>query len=502
MARSLEAIKTFAEVSPAEEELLRSHAMPIVLLNKSENYYLSELIAPHLHNVGVMLPYTGLHHILFDWSDEPAFVMTSGNPPSEPIAIGNEEALRRLGGVADYFLLHNRDIAYRCDDSVVRLHGRRPSLIRRSRGYAPAPVHLKDASHRCSLGVGGNLNVTTCILQGTRAFLSQHIGDLELLETFEFHRDSAEHLIRLTSSEVEAVACDLHPRFLTTKYAEELAEDRGLELVRVQHHYAHLASLIGEHGVDDVVGVICDGVGYGSDGAVWGGEIMYHGDGLHRVAHLELQPMPGGDLATKYPLRMVAGILRDDQRATEWLISRGKLFPHGLREVEVVLKQAGDSRSPVTSSCGRVLDAVSALLGVCFERTYEGEPAMKLESVARGGSDVLGLEPEIKGSVVGTTTLLREVLDNVGRYSVRDLAFSAEAYLARALGLVAVEEAEKQGFQHVGFSGGVAYNEHFTVELRRFVEERGLTFLVNEQVPCGDGGLSFGQAVAAGLLLD
>lgn len=345
------------------------------------------------------------------------------------------------------------------------------------------------------------MNVTGCVIQGDRAFISQHIGDVELLETFLFYEESLEHLIRLTNSVVEILACDLHPKFLSTKYAEKLHIDGGLDILRIQHHYSHLASLIGEHCVDDIIGVICDGVGYGSDGNIWGGEIMYYDNGdMIRAAHLELQPMPGGDLATKFPLRMVAGILNNDPIVEEWLLSKEELFPYRRKEIEVVLKQAKDPRAPMTSSCGRVLDAVSALLGICYERTYEGEPAMKLESAARGGKEVLNLEPEIKDGIIYTTTLLNEVFFNLGKQSISDLAFSVEAYLANSLSTIAVNLARELGFKNIGLSGGVAYNEHITEEVKRIVQTEDLLFLANEQVPCGDGGVSFGQAVAAGLL--
>lgn len=501
MAKDLESIRSFAKISLVEEALLTSHIMPIVLLDKSEEYYLSDIIAPGLHNIGVMLPYTGLHLLLFYRSKEPAFIMTSGNPPNEPIVKNNIEALKRLGDVADYFLLHNREIAYRCDDSVVRYHRRKSRLIRRSRGYAPAPIQLSQAVDRCVLGVGGDMNVTGCVVQGNQAFLSQHIGDVELLETFLFYEESLEHLIRLTNSPVEVVACDLHPKFMSTKYAEKRHREEGFDLLRIQHHYAHLASLIGEHGVKDIIGIICDGVGFGADGNIWGGEIMYYDSGeMIRATHLELQPMPGGDLATKFPLRMVAGILNNNPRVDEWLLSKEKLFPYREKEVEVVLKQARDSRTHMTSSCGRVLDAVSALLGICYERTYEGEPAMKLESAARGGKEVLNLKPEIKKGIIQTTNLISEVFSNLGKYSISDIAFSVEAYLAKSLGTSAVNLARELDFKHIGLSGGVAYNEHIAEEVKRVVQKEGLIFLANEQVPCGDGGVSFGQAVAAGLL--
>ncbi|MGQ9539027.1 MAG: carbamoyltransferase HypF, partial [Candidatus Bathycorpusculaceae bacterium] len=382
MAKSLEATKAFAEVSKAEERVLTSYTRPIVLLNKSEKYYLSDLIAPGLHNVGVMLPYTGLHYMLFDGVDEPAFVMTSANPPNQPIIKDNDEALRRLGETVDYFLFHNRQIAHRCDDSVVRMHGKSLVFIRRSRGYAPAPIMLKEKAKRCVVGLGGELNNTACVLLENKAFISQHIGDVENVETRDFLENATRHLIRLTNSKVEIVACDLHPKFTTTKLAQELAKQNGWQLIQVQHHYAHVAALMAEHNLSEIVGICCDGYGYGVDGGAWGGEIVIatrENPDFKRVAHLQKQPLLGGDLATRYPLRMAVGILHNKVDVKDWLLQNKQHFPHGESEIQLILTQLEKNRYIIeTTSCGRVLDAVAAVLGICYERTYEGEPAMKL----------------------------------------------------------------------------------------------------------------------------
>ncbi len=232
--------------------------------------------------------------MLFDNVKEPAFVMTSANPPSEPIVTENDKAISKLGSTVDYFLFHNRPIAQRCDDSVVRFHNKDLCLIRRSRGYAPEPVQMKQFSDRCVLAVGGELNVTSCILTGNRAFISQHIGDVENLENLRFLKDSIAHLTKLTNCNVEAVACDLHPRFTTTKLAQDLGSRLGYPVVQVQHHHAHAAALMAEWNIDEVVAVTCDGFGYGSDGKAWGGEVLYcNREGFRRLGHLEGQPMVG-----------------------------------------------------------------------------------------------------------------------------------------------------------------------------------------------------------------
>jgi hydrogenase maturation protein HypF len=502
MARGLEATKTFADVSKSQAELLTSYARPIILLNKSREYFLSDLVAPGLHNIGVMLPYTGLHYMLFDEVEDPAFVMTSANPPNQPIIKDNEEALRSLAGIVDFFLFHNRQIAQRCDDSVARAHDGNTVYIRRSRGFAPAPMMLKRKARTCVLGLGGELNNTSCILNGNKAFVSQHIGDVENVETRAFLEDASTHLAHLTNSKVETVACDLHPKFITTRLAQSLAEENGWRAIQVQHHYAHVAALMVEHNVNEIVGVCCDGYGYGLDGEAWGGDILLCSDdafGFERIAHLEKQPLIGGDLAAYYPLRMAAAMLHDRVDLEPWLLKNKQHLPHGEQEVQIVLQQLSRKADGTwTTSCGRVLDAVSAVLGVCHERTYEGEPSMKLESIAINGQDVLGLKPVIEGDTLNTTQMLQSIFENRQRHSIADLAYSAHAYLAKGLAELAVEKASENNVKTIGFSGGVACNEIFTLNMRSTINASGLRFLVHRDVPPGDGGLSFGQAVASG----
>jgi hydrogenase maturation protein HypF len=503
MAKTIEAAKGFAEVGSKEQELLTSPARPVVLLNKSPIYNLSPLVAPNLHNVGVMLPYTGLHYMLFDQVSDPAFVMTSANPPNQPIVKDNKEALKILGGTVDYFLFHSREIAHRCDDSVMRVHGSRQVFLRRSRGYAPAPIRLKQKSKRCVVALGGELNNTSCVLLDDKAFISQHIGDVENVETRSFLQEATAHLQRLTNCHGETVACDLHPKFTTTILAKEMAEADGSPLVQVQHHHAHAAALMAEHGLDEIVGVLCDGYGYGTDGEAWGGEILFctgESTEFKRLGHLGAQPLLGGDLASRYPVRVAAGMLsKAGVNVEEWLMKNSQHLPYGETEVQLILNQLKKSSGTVeTTSCGRVLDAVAAVLGVCFERSYEGEPAMKLESLALHGTDKLKLKPILNGDVLDTTTMLRTIYEQIGRGSTSDLAYSAHAYLAKGLASLAAENASVQGVKNVGFSGGAACNQILAQLMRETVESLGLRFFVHESVPAGDGGISFGQAVVAG----
>ncbi len=507
MAHDLETIKSFAGVSPEEAETLISSARPIVLLDKSENYHLSELIAPGLHNIGVMLPYTGLHFMLFDEVKEPAFVMTSANPPSEPIVADNDEALKTLGDTVDYFLFHDRTIAHRCDDSVLRHQNGKASFIRRSRGYAPAPIPLKRSFDRCVLGVGAEENVNASILLGDKVFISQHVGDVENLATLKFLQDTIRHILALTNTrgQLEAVACDLHPKFATTTLARKITEEAGCPLIPVQHHHAHAVSLLGEQCLDEMTGIICDGYGYGADEKAWGGEVLHCSKAqFERVGHLQEQPLIGGDLATRYPLRMAAGILGNTKEGEQWLLANSDHLPHGREEAKIIIGQLGNEhqRSAVTTSCGRVLDAVAAILGICYDRTYQGEPAMKLESAAVRGRDVLKLEPEIVDGVLNTTRIVQAVFEARNRLPTSDLAYSAESYLARGLAQIAAEAAQKRGTTTVGFSGGVAYNRHMTLTIKKHVEKSDVKFCAHEALPAGDGGVSFGQSLAAAMLLN
>jgi hydrogenase maturation protein HypF len=504
MARSLEATSTFADTSKEERNLLSSHNRPIVLLNKGKAYALSDLIAPGLHNVGVMLSYTAMHYMLFDEVRDPAFIMTSANPPNQPIIKDDDEALKDLRDTADYFLFHNRRIAYRCDDSVIRLHGKRTVFVRRSRGFAPAPLRIGMKTKSCALGLGGELNNAICILHENRAFISQHIGDVENVETKTFLEEATKHLIHLTNAKVAIIACDLHPKFITTQLAHKLAQENGWQVIQVQHHHAHVAALMAEHDIDEVVGICCDGYGYGADGQAWGGEILLcrrEPVSFKRVGHLEEQPLLGDDLATRYPLRMAAGILNKKMDIQPWLTEHRRFFPHGEDEIRTMLSQLRSHRSMTqTTSCGRVLDAASAILGLCYERTYEGEPAMKLESIARKGKDFPRLGPIRIGDKLQTTQILWKLFEEKDRFSKANLALSVHSYLAEGLAELAIEKASENGIKSIGLSGGVACNEILTSRVRRAVEAAGLGFLVHETIPPGDGGISFGQAVVGGFL--
>ncbi len=492
----LPVIERYARVNEGERELLDSMQRPIVLLRRRQG--VPESVAPGLHTVGFMTPYTGFHHLLFKHSDEP-LIMTSANLPSEPMVKDNEEAFRRLRGIADYYLLHDRRILNRCDDSVLRYNDGM-FFTRMARGYAPAMFPMSERSPKAILAMGPELNSSISIYKDNLCYTSHHLGHINNPLALDFLRETVDRLLKMTKVTPEVVVTDMHPSFLSSRLGRELAQQFKADVVTVQHHRAHIGSLVVE-GVEleDVVGVAMDGVGYGEDGTVWGGEI-FHG-GAHPAGLLPV-PMPGGDLATKFPMRMVAGILHgsvDDERLLRIMEAN-----MGATEAQVILKQVERKVNVAySSSAGRVLDAVAALLGVCYRRTYEGEPAMKLESFAfTGDADKVKLPCDIikmnGRSVVDSRSLLRAILDAMGEGRDRhDIAASAQVSLARAFAGQACEAAKKSGAPVVGFSGGVAVNAAIGRTIEDYVKSEGLKFVTNHRLPCGDGGVSFGQAVLA-----
>jgi hydrogenase maturation protein HypF len=490
-------IEKYAHVNDGERELLDSMQRPIVLLRRKPG--VPEPVAPGLHTVGFMTPYTGFHHLLFKGIDEP-LIMTSANLPSEPMVKDNDEAMRRLKGIADYYLVHDRRILNRCDDSVLRFNDGR-FFTRMARGYAPAMFVLKERSPRAILAMGPELNSSVSVYKDNLCYTSHHLGHINNPRALEFLKETVDRLLKMTQVKPEVVATDLHPSFLSSRLGRELAQKFNADVMTVQHHRAHVGSLVAE-GVelDEVVGVAMDGVGYGEDGTVWGGEVFH---GKAHPAGLLPVPMPGGDLATRFPMRMVAGILYGSIDNSKLLkIMQASMVE---TEAEVVLRQIEKKVNVAySSSAGRVLDAVAALLGVCYRRTYEGEPAMKLESFAVKGDarraelpcDVVTINGR---NVVDTRSLLKAALEALEEGKDKhDIAASAQVSLARAFAVQACNVAKKSGAPIVGFSGGVAVNAAICGTIEDYVKEEGLEFVTNHRLPCGDGGVSFGQAVLAG----
>jgi len=490
-------IDDLACISPQERELLESPVHPIVVLEKRDHSAHAEI--SNIHTIGCMLPYTGIHHLLFSFLRHPLLIMTSANMPGYPMITNIDIAMAKLNRDADFFLTHNRTIVNRCDDSVMR----DGYIIRLSRGIAPKRTAI-DLGTRCILGVGPELNANATIYRGGFAVTSPHVGNVRNPPTLEYLQETVRNLQRILGAKFDVIAHDLHPRFLSTRFARELAEEHNLELVPVQHHRAHIAAAT----TGPCIGIAIDGVGYGDDGMVWGGEVFCgQVPDLQRVAHLEPVAMPGGDLATRFPERMLYGILPDDD-VLALLASRG--WPDV--DLGVLKKQVSTGFNvPSTTSTGRVLDAASALLGLCRERTYDGEPAMKLESAGAGG------EPEpweltfftLGGcEVLSSRALMRTVygkLQEAGTADfrrIKSIAASFQYNLARGIAALAVRAAGREGIRTVALSGGVAYNHAIRETIRQEVTGQGLDCIINAGYPLGDGCVSFGQCVYAGLLLD
>lgn len=512
MTPDIETASLFVDYSEDEKNMLESVAKPIVILNKSQDYELSEQLSPGLHNQGVMLPYTGLHYLLFKYTLEPAYVMTSANMPGNPMLINNREITDKLENIADYYLLHDRQILNRCDDSVIRFRNKRPGFIRRSRGYVPKPFDFTKINTKDNiLAVGPELDVTFSILKEGKCYPSQHIGNTSKFRTMEFMEDAIRHLLKLTRTDtLDYIVADMHPEFNTTKLAKELSKKYDAEFVQVQHHHAHASSLMAEHQLDEMVVIAADGVGYGEDGSIWGGEVLYLNNTGYYKNHggLKTQPMPGGDLSTKYPIRMAMGILYNIME-TEDLRKLMKnnyadYFKYGEKEVDIVLKQLeNDFNTARTSSMGRVLDSISVLLGISKNRGYEGECSMKLESVAREGFDLLNieLEPVLEDNrlVIDTSTLLLDAVrfmkSGVG---IDEIACACQRALAEALASIAIIVAKSNKTDAIGVTGGVFYNEFISNVVKEKVTAAGYDFIQHEKTCSGDGSVSMGQCAIAG----
>jgi hydrogenase maturation protein HypF len=483
-----------ARISTAERLILESAERPIVVLEKHDPT--AHKAISNLHTIGCMLPYTGLHHLLFKHLRHPLLIMTSANMPGYPMITDIDQAMARLNRDIDFFLTHDRRIMNRCDDSVVR----DGYIIRLSRGMAPKRVAV-DLGKSCILAVGPELNANISIYKDGFCITSPHVGNVRNPRTFEYLKETVEKLGSLLGAEYDTIAHDAHPQFLSTRFARDLASKTGAELVAVQHHRAHVAAATSR----PCIGITIDGVGYGDDGTVWGGEI-FAGEvpDYERVAHLEVVPMPGGDLATTYPERMLYGII-PDQAVLEVLSSRG------WTDIEIGILEAQLEKGlnvAMTSSTGRVLDAVSALLGVCREKTYDGEPAMKLESSASTGRpQVWDLEFFQDGGceVLSTRTLCRRALleyslaSREGRRDISDIAASFQFNLARGIAGLAIHAARERNLELVTLSGGVAYNKAIRETIFGEIRKAGLSLLINADYPLGDGCISYGQCIFAGM---
>lgn len=563
MAATLEDARRLAALGAEEESLLTSPAHPVVicpLLPTAAGNAVSALVSPDTAGIGLMLPYTPLHRILLEYfadelrckgAERPAvLVMTSGNPGGEPICLGNREALAGLGGMADAFLFHNRDILIRVDDSVVRpLPGRGTLVYRRARGYVPGPVRLDSPEDAAAdapvvLGVGAELKNTLCLTKGGDAFVSQHIGDMSTLDTAAFHREIREHLALLLKVRPEAVVRDRHPDYLSTDLAERFAEEAGLPVLRLQHHFAHAHAVLAENRHRGPALVLAlDGTGLGEDGGLWGGEVLFvdnsgPGAPLHaRLAHCAPLALPGGEAAIREPWRIAhalllrLGLLHADDSGrlagaqpdaaagvssstgpagsnlSSFPLSWLPEYADAARLLPRMLERG--LNTPRSTSCGRLFDAVSALLGLCSATTYEGQAAIRLEEAQGPGAGHDGQADELRYPCpfgpseidpellqLDTLSLFASVwADRRRGTAVPVIARRFHASLAEGLADLAARLAAERDIRHVGLSGGCFQNVTLTLALASALEKKGFIPLLHKELPPGDGCISLGQAV-------
>jgi len=502
MAWDAATIKKYCHVSTSEHGLLDSIQSPIVLLSKKSGEILPESIAPGQNTLGFMLPYTPLHLLLIqpeaDYPD--VLIMTSGNQSEEPIAYKDEEARERLASLADGFLMHDRPIEMRTDDSVSRIVDNHPYLIRRARGFAPNPVHL-PVQVLPILATGGEMKNTFCLSRDSYAFMSHHIGEMDSQETLQSFESGIQHFEKIFRIHPQLLACDLHPDYLSSNYARKRSYAENKELIQVQHHHAHMAACLADNGWrsdEQVIGLCFDGTGYGTDGAIWGGEILVgnYAD-FHRTSHLEYLPLPGGDAAIQYPWKVAAAYLQ--AFGMEWEKNLPPFKGISSQETQLLEKQLQNKiNTPLTSSLGRLFDAVSALSGVCENTCYEGQAAIELEAI---------LDPDEKGTyrfeidpshAIGIRKMLEQIIFDIhnhvpiGKISARFHNGLRSLIITSCSGI-----RRETGINTIALSGGVWQNQTLLTGTIKALAHDRFQVLWHHQVPTNDGGIALGQTMIA-----
>jgi len=484
MVKDIKAARQYAVFTKDEEELLKSKSKPIVLVEKKK----AEEVSPGLNTIGLYLPYTGLHHILFSYLKNDALIMTSANFPGEPMMTNNDKVFSLN---ADCYLLHNRNIPNRIDDSVLKFWNGNTFFLRKSRGFVPEPLEVDYDYHIIS--VGPDENITGSLSVDKKIFATQYIGNSRYYNTLIFLEKSLRHLMKLSMEKpcLDAVAMDLHPAYDTRTIAQKFADEYSIPVHEVQHDWAHIASLLVDKKMDEIVALVVEGLGYGLDGTFWGGDVLYTNfNQFKRTGHLENFPLLGGDQATNDPKRLVYAIFKK--------IGKEKFFSGPNAEILSKLMK----KSPLTCSLGRYLDAISCYLDICTKRTYSGEPAMKLEKYLAKGHDKYQFEVEIKNNIVKVIDLFRQA-DEIIKFKLSEsekanIAFSMVKTIVDNLTDIAIEFAQNNKLRNIGLTGGVSYNIPITKMVKDYVESAGLKLVVHNRVPNGDGGISIGQNAIVG----
>lgn len=511
MARDFAVVDKIAIPPQGARELLESPQRPIVVMPKRPGSPVSEHVAPMLSTLGVMLPYTGFQIMLLDMVEDGFLVMTSGNVHGRPMCTNLECIFSELANIVDYVVEHERQIVHRVDDSVMRFTDGVPVLLRRARGFAPewieTRVELQDG-----VAVGAELQTAGAVCFEDKVVLTQFIGDVDEPAQLEDLEREIRWFAKVYKLNPKFVALDRHPLYHSRVVAKRLAGELNAELIEVQHHHAHIASVMGEIGLsegEEVVGIAIDGTGYGDDGGIWGGEILIASyKDYRRVASLEPFILPGGDSSAKYPVKSLISIMASagysEDEVVGILNKMGLLkgLPHGLKEAEVVYYLSKSGKGTITTSIGRVLDAFSALLNICTHRSYEGEPPIKLEAVADRGRD-LGYTPRLKNFsnriIVSVSDMLRWAIDNISGVSEEDMAATILRGLGRALGVAALKslEGRRNTKQYITVGGGAAVNAHIVRGIKEVLKERNIEVILPRRFPPGDGGIALGQILVA-----
>ncbi len=511
MVRDVAAAREFCHLTDEEEKLLQTAARPIVLVRARGDSALARSVAPGIPWLGVFLPYAPLQHLLFADERMRALVMTSANLSEEPIAIDNDEARSRLGNIADAFLMHNREILQRCDDSVAAVVDGAPQLVRRARGFVPLAIDLPIEAPPL-LAVGGHLKSVFTLTSGRFAYQSQHLGDLESLTALTFFEESLAHLMRTFEVEPKVVVHDMHPGYMSTSWAKKWAQSRGLRLIAVQHHHAHIASCMAEHALDGpVIGLSLDGTGYGTDGRIWGGEVLICTlDAFERFAHLDYVPMPGGDAAVREPWRMALGHLHAagwDVTSAPGMDLLGATAQEARLLTQIITRKIN---APLTSSLGRLFDAAAAVILRRRKVDYEAQAAIELEGLAVDEPDDSGIYPIPLSTGDWPREPVRLNLAILWSEMLRDLSnglskslIAARFHASVANGFVQAAMAARvvKGIDTIALSGGVMHNRRLGRFLRTGLEAQGFRVFYHRRVSPGDGGLSYGQAAVAAAIL-